>query len=196
MLVLKLVVMLIAHNLVLKKTIEQSCTSVHFHLHEPPSFARAKQAGREISWLLDGFIKAGKFGSIHEQPRPDLALTSPLGERGGASRNFRPVDTRDRSPLLLTLLLLLLSASPSHGTREDPRERDRQRHSYTFRSVKVDDPRRPSVSFHTLSLAIRRQEAGQWIKSPVTPSGTWGLSAARFAEERTEVGQSFVRGEI
>jgi len=123
MLFLKLVVMLVLRHLALKKTLEQSYTSLHLHLHEPipssyscPSPASKASWERKsplISWLLDGFIKAGKFGSIHEQPGPDLVLTSPLRERGGASRNFRPVDTRDRSPLLLLIIiLLLLSASP------------------------------------------------------------------------------------
>ncbi len=121
---------------------------MHFHLHEPLSFSRAKQAGREnaADFVITGWLHQSGETRVYpraapSRPRADLA--SPRA--WGASRNFRPVDTRDRSPLLLTLLLLL-SASPSHGTGEDPRERDRQRHSYTFRSVKVDDPR-TSVSF-------------------------------------------------
>ncbi len=163
---------------------------MHFHLHEPLSFSRAKQAGREnaADFVITGWLHQSGETRVYPraaQSRPRADLASPRA--WGASRNFRPVDTRDRSPLLLTLLLL--SASPSHGTGEDPRERDRQRHSYTFRSVKVDDPR-TSVSFHTLSLATRRQEEGQWINPQSTQSGTWGLSAARLAEERTEVGQS------
>lgn len=182
---LKLVVMVVIRHLALKKTLEQSYTSLH--LHEPPSFpcpSPASKASWErrtplISWLLDGFIKAGKFGSIHEQPRPDLALTSHLRERGGASRNFRPVDTRDRSPLLLLIiLLLLLSASPSHGTREDPLERDRQRHSYTFGSLKVDDSSSACFLFAlSRSRSDARKRDSEWIKPPVRQINTWGLSA-------------------
>lgn len=57
MLVLKLVSMLARRRLVLKKTIEQSYTSVNFHLHDPPSFscppARAKNAA---DFMITGWL--------------------------------------------------------------------------------------------------------------------------------------------
>lgn len=153
MLVLKLVVMLVIRHLVLKKTIEQSYTSLHFHLHEPPSFSCPPARAKKRRWFLDYGMASSKrlnSGLSTSSPVPTSRwprLSANVGETRATSDRW----TRETGPpLLLLLILLLLSASPSHGTREDPLERDRRRHSYTFGSLKVDDPRRHCFFFTLL----------------------------------------------
>lgn len=117
--------------------------SLALGFQEPPSFlSRSSSATKEgsrgrkrptdsaIARLLHQSRKIRPLCVAPVYPRaapsrPRSDLVSPTERfchfkiyRGGASRNFRPVDTRDRSPLLL---ILLLSASSSRGTARDKR---------------------------------------------------------------------------
>lgn len=139
--------------------------------------------------------------------RPRSDLVSPTERfchfkiyRGGASRNFRPVDTRDRSPLLL---ILLLSASPSRGTARDKRgftltgqtaplsQTETPLHAQIIHTGRVH--RRtvsPSLfsSFALCFLCSPTAGTRHWIRRKVLrrsvkPTDTWGLLTAWFVEE-------------
>lgn len=120
-------------------------------------------------------------------------LSANVGETRATSDRW----TRETGPpLLLLLILLLLSASPSHGTREDPLERDRQRHSYTFGSLKVDDPRRHCFFFTLLrsrSDARKRDSELNRQSDNSTPGNFQPHASWRNGLKLDKV---FVRGEI
>lgn len=172
----------------LKKTVGQSYTSVHFHLHEPPSFSCPSPASKAETrrWFHDYWMASSKRGDS------GLSTSSPVPTsrwpRLSATRATSDRWTRETGPPSS-------SSSSSSSSAHLPRMGQERIH---LNGTDRDTPTRSDhwrwtilFLFHTLALAIRRQEEGQWIKAPVRQLDTWGLSAACSVEERTEVGQSF-----
>jgi len=188
MLFLKLVVMLVLRHLALKKTLEQSYTSLHLHLHEPiPSTRvlppRAKQAGRENRrWFHDYWMassKRGNSGLSTSSPVPTSSwprLSASAGEPRATSDRW----TRETGPPSSS------SSSSSSSSAHLPRMGQERIH---LNGTDRDTPTRSDhwrwtilpacflFTVHTLALTIRCQWEGQWIKPPVRQINTWGLSA-------------------